>query len=448
MLLIEDSHGLKNRKTDKPGFNRNDFWLPLDNAAKIYPAVCNAEQTAVFRISAILKEKVRIRALYSALGALENRFPYYKMRLKKGFFWYYLEYMNRPFPIRNDDQLPCRAFNSNELLLRILVRDNSISVEFSHVLSDGTGGLEFLKSILLIYFEKCGKPAPTGIQYLKPGEEVSNAEYEDAYKRYFKKNLPFVPKYPKAFHLPFNLNKKPRLHALSIKLPLNQVHRLAKEKKASITSYLVSVYLMVLQEIYQNLSEREKKKANKILRIQVPINLRSLYPSRTMRNFSLFVMPEIDLRLGYYTFDEILTKVYYLMKLETDKKLINKVISRNVGSEKRLEVRSAPLFLKSLILNYKYKSLGANLYSGVITNLGKINLGPEINNKIEYFLFAPPPPNKTLKVNCGVIGFNDNLVMYFGNVAKSEELENKIIEFFRQKNLNPMVFSLNHSSND
>lgn len=97
MLLIEDSLGLKNWKTDEPGINRNDFWLPLDNAAKIYSAVCNAEQTAVFRISAILKEKERIQALYSALGVLENRFPYYKMRLKKG---YYLEYMNRPFPIR------------------------------------------------------------------------------------------------------------------------------------------------------------------------------------------------------------------------------------------------------------------------------------------------------------------------------------------------------------
>ena len=55
-----------------------------------------------------------------------------------------------------------------------------------------------------------------------------------------------------------------------------------------------------------------------------------------MRNFSLFVLPEIDLRLGQYTFDEIIKIVHHRMKLETDEKLINKIISRNVGSEKNI----------------------------------------------------------------------------------------------------------------
>ncbi|MFW5761144.1 MAG: hypothetical protein ACOCXH_09210, partial [Cyclobacteriaceae bacterium] len=365
--------------------------------------------------------------------------PYYKMRLRKGFFWYYLQHINRSFPVEADDQLPCRSFKSGKLLMRILVFNRTISVEFSHILTDGTGGLEFLKSILITYFKQLGQAIPEEIKYLKPGEKIKEEEFEDAYKRYFKKKLPYVPRFPNAFHLPFKLKKKPRLSAISIKVPLKEINQLAKEKNVSITTYLVAVYLMVLQDIYEQLSPQEKKKANKILRIQVPVNLRPLYPTSTMRNFSLFVMPEIDLRLGKYTFDEILTKVYYLIKLETDKKLINKVISRNVGSEKRPEVRSAPLLLKSLILNYKYKSLGANLYSGVITNLGKVDISPEINSKIENFLFAPPPPNTTLKVNCGVVGFDNNLVMYFGNISKSEELENKIEQWLQKQGIKPIV---------
>jgi len=51
-----------------------------------------------------------------------------------------------------------------------------------------------------------------------------------------------------------------------------------------------------------------------------------------MRNFSLFVTPEIDFRLGKYSFEEILKIVYHKMQVETDEKLINKIISRNVGS--------------------------------------------------------------------------------------------------------------------
>ena len=42
------------------------------------------------------------------------------------------------------------------------------------------------------------------------------------------------------------------------------------------------------------------------MRIEVPVNMRNKLPSRTMRNFSLFVLPEIDVRLGTYTFEEIL----------------------------------------------------------------------------------------------------------------------------------------------
>ena len=85
-----------------------------------------------------------------------------------------------------------------------------------------------------------------------------------------------------------------------------------------------------------------------------------------MRNFSLFVMPEIDLRLGHYSFDEIIKSVFHQIQLETEEKLINKNISRNVGSEKKIYVRGIPLLLKSLILRLKFYSLGTSQYSGVI----------------------------------------------------------------------------------
>lgn len=405
-----------------------NFWLPLDNAAKIYPAVRNREQTAVFRISAILKHNIRIKELYSALSELENRFPYYKVILKKGFFWYYLEHKNLPFPVDPDTKAPCRGFKTNVgLLMRVLVIRNTISVEFSHILTDGSGGMAFLKSVLLVYFKKCGYTLPADLKYHKPGEEPSDEEFEDAYQRYFQKNLPYIPRFGKAFHLPFKLKKKPRFKTMILLLPLADVAGAAKAKKVSITTYLTAIYLWVLQEIFQRLEKRKQRKADKILRIQVPVNLRAMYQSKTMRNFSLFVMPEIDLRLGSYTFDEILTKTHYLMKLETDPKLINKIISRNVGSEKRPEVRGAPLFIKSIVLNYKYRALGARLYSGVITNLGKADLTPELNNLIDHFVFTAPPPNTLLKVNCGVVGFKNRLAMSFGNISGSDELEERFV---------------------
>ena len=114
------------------------------------------------------------------------------------------------------------------------------------------------------------------------------------------------------------------------------------------------------------------------------------------------------------------------MQLETDKKLISKMISRNVSGEKNSFVRGLPLFIKSFFLSKLY-ALGTRQYSGVVTKLGKIDLGSEINNRINKFIFIPPPPNEILKINCGVVGFDNNLVLTFGNITNSKQLER---EFF------------------
>jgi NRPS condensation-like uncharacterized protein len=123
------------------------------------------------------------------------------------------------------------------------------------------------------------------------------------------------------------------------------------------------------------------------------------------------------------------------MQLEMDKKLINKVISRNVGAERHRVLKNTPLFIKSLILSFMYQSAGTNLYSGVITNLGKVNFTPEINALIDYFAFIPPPPNKTLKVNCGVIGFENKLVLNFANITTSKELERLFFTFLTSQGI-------------
>jgi NRPS condensation-like uncharacterized protein len=123
------------------------------------------------------------------------------------------------------------------------------------------------------------------------------------------------------------------------------------------------------------------------------------------------------------------------MRLETDEKLINKNISRNVGSERKIYVKSIPLAIKTLLLRARFYALGASQYSGVLTNLGRVKL-PEVTEKmIDYFIFTPPPPNKMLKANAGIIGFGDKLVLSFGNITKSRELEEKIFNFLEEQDI-------------
>ncbi len=426
------------KSSEIPVEQKELFWTPLDNAAKIFPAIRSEEHTTVIRLSVVLKERVVIKHLFAAIVLAEKRFPYYKVRLQKGFFWYYLEQVNQPVIIGVDKGLPCRAFNNHnrsELLFRILVYKNRISVEFSHMLTDGYGVSKFLNSLLLFYFREKGTVLKSKTNNLVDSD-FDKEEFEDAYNRYFKENIPPVIKKPKAFHLPFLLRNKPRFNVLTAILSVKDLKSRADEKGVSITDYLVAVYLWSLQSVITDLTSQNVSIKKRILRVQVPINLRNIYPSKTMRNFSLFVMPEIDLRLGNYSFDEIVKIVYHKMQLETDKKLVNKIISHNVGGEKMLLVRGIPLLLKSLILYFKYYSEGANQYSGVLTNLGKINLPDAISDSIEYFVFTPPPPNKKLKINCGAVGFQDKLVLNFGNITRSKEFERKFINFLVQQGIN------------
>jgi len=269
---------------------------------------------------------------------VENRFPYFRVCLRKGFFWYYLEHVSTPVAPVADTSGICRAFRNtiseNPVLFRILVIRNRISVEFSHVLTDGTGGERFLSELLFAYFGN------TSAGVMENASQPSEEEFEDAYNRYFKSEIPPVIKYTKAFHLPFRLNIKPRFRILVFQLPISSIKEKAREFDISITDFLVSVYLYVLQDIYQKLPRYIRLRRRKTLRIQVPVNIRNIYQTMSMRNFSLFVMPEIDLRLGHYTFEEITRIVHYKMKLETDRKLINKIITRNVRSEKNPFVRA------------------------------------------------------------------------------------------------------------
>jgi NRPS condensation-like uncharacterized protein len=406
----------------------NDFWLRLDNAAKIYPAIKDKELTSVFRVAVELKERVKAKQFLEAVQAIEERFPYYKVKLKAGFFWYYLEPHNLPIAVEPDKESPCRAFYRDELMFRILAKEKRISVEFSHILTDATGAFEFLKTLLLIYFEKCSKTIPQELSFLDPAEVPLNEEYEDAYKRYFKKIDVPPPRVSAAFHVPFRLKNIPRFDVLTAIVPIETISKKAKEYEVSLTEFLIAVYLHSLQNIYDQLPGFRKRTAKKIIRIEVPVNLRRMFPTSTMRNFSLYVIPGIDLRLGHYTFEEIVKTVYHQMRLETDKKLISKMISRNVSGEKNALVRGVPLFIKSLILSKLY-ALGTGQYSGVVTNLGKMDLSPEINSLINKFIFIPPPPNQILKVNCGAVGFDNKLVLTFGNLTTSKELERQFLTF-------------------
>jgi NRPS condensation-like uncharacterized protein len=165
-----------------------------------------------------------------------------------------------------------------------------------------------------------------------------------------------------------------------------------------------------------------------VLRTEVPVNLRKKLPSRTMRNFSLFVMPEIDLRLGIYTFEEILKTVHIHIQAGSEIKQLSRFLSSNVSHEKQLIIRILPLFIKRIAIAAVYKGLGSMRCSGIITNLGSWSLPAGMADEVESFEVIPPPPNSRVKVTCAMVSYKDKLRIIFSNISHSNELERRILK--------------------
>jgi len=385
--------------------------------------------TSVFRITALLQEPVRYSAIREAVAITAKRFPYFSVSLGSGIFWHFLEFNDQMPRIQVEEKIPCTAFaakRKSEPLYRVIIKGKRISVEFIHILTDGGGAMEYLKSLLYTYLTLTGKHISTPEEIILPSMPMSEEEYEDGYNKFFQK-LPAPSKLVKAWHLPYKLNKRPKLRVLRAEVSVNEILELSRKHKVSVTEYFVSVYHFSLQKIFLSEKEKSKKVKRKVLRIQVPVNMRKIFPSRTMRNFSLFVLPEIDVRLGTYTFEEILRSVHNQLQISADVKQLSRFLSSNVSPEKLFIIRVMPLFIKKMVITSVYKGLASKRWTGLVTNLGLVTLPGEMENMVDSLELIPTPPNPKVKVGCALVSYKNKLSICFSNITESRELERYIL---------------------
>lgn len=425
-------------------YEKKDDWYRLDNAAKIYPPVISSELTSVFRLSCTLKDPVKVGALKEAAEVTSKRFPYFSVTLRRGFFWYYLECSSAETTITGEEIRPLTGFpvkSKSGSLYRILARGNKISVEFMHVIADGGGALEYFRTLLVTYLRLSGNKIEYTSGVIDPSSPVDDAETEDSFNKYYRRDIPNAPDISRSWNLHYPLASPSRFTITEAEVSVREIKELSQKEEVSITEYLVAVYLYSLQEAYLEHYRVSLGKKHKIIRLEVPINMRNLFPSKTMRNFSLFVMPEIDLRLGHYTFEEILRIVYHYMQTETDTKLIYRIISRNVRPERNFLLRIMPLFIKDIALSIAFKKHGPTKYASVLSNLGVVKMPEGCENLIDSFNIIPPPPNKKLKVSCGIISYGDRMRITFVNLTTSLDLERRILSFLTSKGIKVKIIN-------
>ena len=70
---------------------KNIYKRRLDDQAKIFSLSCNRTDTSLFRLSTNLKQKVDKEILNQALLRTLEKYKAFKVKVRRGFFWYYLD---------------------------------------------------------------------------------------------------------------------------------------------------------------------------------------------------------------------------------------------------------------------------------------------------------------------------------------------------------------------
>lgn len=398
-------------------------WLKLDNAAKIYPAARRQNWSNVFRLSATLTEEVDAAVLQSALDVTVRRFPSIAARLRRGTFWYYLEQVEHAPELRRERAHPLTRMSGREIrscAFRVIVYGRRIAVEMFHSLTDGTGALIFLKSLVAEYLQqKYGVRIPAELGVLGRLEEPSEAELEDS----FQKNAGPISASRRendAWHLTGTPEQDGFLNLTCFRLPVEAVRAKAKEMGVSVTVFLCAALMMALQNLQETKVSNPRRR--KPIKVQIPINLRNLFPSRTLRNFALYTTPEILPRLGRYEFSEICQAVRHRLGLENTAKQMGMKIAANVSSERLLAVRLMPLFLKNIVMKAIFDLVGEKKACMAMSNLGVVRIPAEMEEYVERFDFILGV-QATAPYNCGVISYGDAVYVNFIRNIRESELE-------------------------
>ncbi len=385
------------------------MWLRLDNAAKIYPASRTSDWSNVFRLSATLSEEVDKNALKSALEKTIHRFPSIAVRLRKGMFWYYLHEVESAPEIMEEYAHPLTRMGKKETrkcAFRVIVYKKRIALEMFHSLTDGNGALIFLKTLLAEYVgQKYEEKIPCEFGVLSRDEAPKPEEIEDS----FLKNSAKL-KLSRQENTAWKIDGTPTLggyiNLTAFSLSAKQVLDKAHEYGVSVTEFLGGVMMLALQ----NLQREEDPNSKKPVKVLFPVNLRPFFGSQTLRNFVLYTTPEIFPCLGEYSFEEILKIIKHKMGLENNKYHMSMKMATNVDSEKILIVRLMPLFIKNLVMKAVFKSVGEKKSCLSLSNLGNVKMPDELKKYITRLDFVLGPQESS-PYNCGVISFDDKMIL-------------------------------------
>ncbi|MCC8168258.1 MAG: hypothetical protein LIO37_02830 [Clostridiales bacterium] len=407
---------------DKKG-RGNIRWEKIDNTALLFSAIAGEQMTNVYRLSVILHEEIRQDLLQQALDIVLPKFDGFNLRLRTGLFWVYFEENGKPAPrVTEENLFPCRYIRpnkNNSYLFSVTYYGKKINLEVYHVLTDGMGGLIFLKELVYQYLRLSHPKLREQM-----GDSLSEQTFlsrEDSFRKNYRRSRPKGYATSKAYRV--HLEKLPagEFGVMHGYMPLEQLRETAHHYGVSINEYLVGTFIWsVYQECLKGMPSKRP------IRVAVPVNLRPYFDSLTTKNFFVMVSAEFFPKKESYEYAEVLTMVRQSLKSQINKEHLEDLFSYSVATMLNVGLRAIPIFIKNIGMRIIYGN-SALANTSTVTNVGDVKVDEPYRQYIENFQ-AFIAMSKGQKLKGTICSYNGILTFTFTSIFSETMVQKR---FFR-----------------
>lgn len=399
-------------------------WRRLENAATALPAVAVSRDTYVYRICCELFEPIDPHALQRALDRCLVYYRMYRVVLKKGAFWYYLEESDLPALVTEENTPPCRPLydpRQSKLLFQVSYYRQRINVELFHILSDGVSTLRFLSILVLYYLAERYDPSFAALAQEMEAEIPADELTSDPYQQYYESTPTANEPNQRAYQLTGARFSDDQLGIIEAVLPVGSVLQTAKQHQLKLTEYLTALLIKAIDD------SRSPHESDLSSAIAVPVNLRSFFPSRSGRNF----YRTISVRLPQPARNASLHEAYEGVRSSFRRQLhpdnIKAKMNRFTAVQRHPVIRLAPLGIKRPVLRFSNYFVNQAV-TAVISNVGVASLPEQAAAYVRLFSCF----SHTRSLQLCFCSYRENLVLSFTSPYRQTEIQRRFFAFLTE----------------
>jgi len=393
--------------------------FPVDNASILFLSRIYRHHTNSFRFTFTLREKVCPDTLQKAVDRIWKRFPSVIAGFRQDFF----RYMQVPAS-RKPQVLPdpgCLFTMTAEELknccFRVFYSGHDVSIEAFHALTDGYGAIATFTTLIAEYlYLKHGILVPVSETRLDADAAPKKQEVVDSFLDCQQSKPAHLPsRY--AYQLPREADADWKVRVNTLKLDTRELLDASHRYEVTLNSLLSSVLAWSVMDL-----QKQSQGKLRPVRLMVPADMRRLFPSTTLRNFSLYALPTMEISDHDLPFSEFCRRFGSQLKEQLSKESLGKMIAYNVRTQNAWWFRMIPWSVKSTCMRIGYRFFGESNSSLTLTNLGLVQLPVEMQPYVEN-VQAFLTPRTGSPYGCAVLTYGDKV-----NINMSRFCENPALD--------------------